>query len=168
MKLLIIGILFSIATSCNEKTDNNTKPSAPKTEIATTTITPNHKIVPGSHFYIIPPADFTTDSTTMQLKKEYANFMRMQFIGGLNASKYLDDLKVEANKKIPSSWLQETIKLGAHTVSIYHYKTAATMQYYAQFPQEVTDEMLVATYELSDAETGKAMYEALKTVMYKK
>lgn len=94
--------------------------------------------------------------------------MRMQMFGDYTPQKYFDELKVQADKDFPGSWKEEKLTVDGHAASIYTYKTSAVIQYYLAFTDGYTDEMIIASFEETEMETGKEMYEALKTVIAEK
>ena len=126
--------------------------------------------IPNSHLYIIPPAGFAVNEIAGSIGKgeEYANFGVMKIISGYTPEKYFSELKIEADKNFPGSWKQDDIIADGHKATIYQYKTAAFTQYYLAFTDGYTDEMIIANFEESEANTGKEMYEAMKTVVVEK
>lgn len=160
-----------ILSSCS---NNKTKaqPEEQKKETATgnpaaSVITDKHVKIPNSLLYIIPPAGFAVDdlSGTLAQKDGTAHFMQMQILTGHTQASLFETMKTEADKTFPGSWKEEAITIGGHKATIYHSKTAAYMQYYLAFTDGYTDQMIIANVEESEAATGKAMYEALKTVV---
>lgn len=168
--VLFVSVIFATA-SCSssdsqkkvEGNETNTK-----SEVVASAKTTKHIKIPGSSLYIIPPAGFIDNKTTGQLTKEYSNFMRMQMFGDYTPQKYFDELKVQADKDFPGSWKEEKLTVDGHAASIYTYKTSAVIQYYLAFTDGYTDEMIIASFEETEMETGKEMYEALKTVIAEK
>lgn len=180
MRTLFSSIILSICLSCTFITsscsDSKTKvePAAQKeTDIekpAASVITEKHVKIPNSHLYIIPPFGFAIDdlSGTLAQKDGTAHFMQMQILTGHTQGSLFETMRTEAEKNFPGSWKEEAITIGGHTATIYHSKTAAYSQYYIAFTDGYTDEMIIANYEEKEAATGKAMYEAMKTVVVKK
>lgn len=132
-------------------------------------LTDRHVIIPNSHLYIIPPAGFVVDdlSGTLAEKEGTAHFMQMQILAGYTKEKLFSEFKSEADKNFPGSWKEDLVTINGHAATIYHCKNAAYSQYFLAFTDGYTDEMIIANYEEGKTATGKAMYEALKTVLVK-
>jgi hypothetical protein len=163
-------VAIAVLLSCTNNSTTKEAPTPEQTTAATPssgTLTDKHVQIPNSPLYIIPPAGFTVNTTTMQLAKEYANFMRMKILSGYTPETFFGGLKSEADKNFPGSWKEENFIADGHKAVIYQYNTGAVMQYYLAFTDGTTDEMIIVNHESEDAATGKAMYDALKTVVYK-
>jgi hypothetical protein len=166
MKQIINLIIFTaLLTACNQP--KSKKQNDNIAESAKTTKTVNHVKIPNSHLYIIPPAGFAADELSASLAQTEgtAHFMQMRIIRGHTQDGLFTMMKTEAEKSFPGSWKEEAVTFNGHKATIYHSKTAAYSQYYFAFTDGYTDEMIIANYEEKDAATGKAMYEALKTVV---
>lgn len=124
-----------------------------------------HVQVPGSHLYLIPPTGFSSNSTTMQLEKEGATIMMMQFFAGKTPASFFAELKAQSEKDYPGYWKEETINAGGHTASLYRYKAFGLAQHYLHFTDGSTDQMLVARFDENDSATAAALYKALQTTL---
>ena len=171
MKHLITALLVSIlffSASCSQSDSKGKKEdqvSKTESKITATAKTDRHVKIPGSHLYIIPPAGFSEDKSTGEIKKEYSNFIMMRIISGYTPEKFFSELKAQADKDAPGSWKQENIIADGHKASIYKYGAIGVIQYYLAFTDGYTDEMIVVNFEDTELPTGQAMYEALKTVI---
>ena len=175
-KTIITPAVFFLLLSCNEASTGKTGNSG-KEEIKTnattaqaSVITDKHVKIPNSHLYIIPPAGFVVNEVASKLGKgeDYAHFGMMKIFSGYTPEKYFTELKAQADKDFPGSWKQEDIIADGHKATIYLYKNAGVLQHYLAFTDGYTDEMIIANFIESEAATGKAMYEALKTVVKEK
>ncbi len=162
LTLIIIG--FSCSDS---KTKGQPQTEEKTTATVATAKTDKHVKVPNSHLYIIPPSGFAADELTGTLAQTEgtAHYMQMQILSGYTPNSLFATMKAEADKNFPGSWREETITVGGHTATMYHSKNAGYMQFYFAFTDGYTDEMIIANYEEKEAATGKAMYEAMKTVV---
>lgn len=167
---ILLTVAIAALLSCSNNKTTKEEPAAKEPAAASPssgTLTDKHVQIPNSPLYIIPPAGFAINTTTMQLAKDYPNFMRMKILSGYTPETFFGSLKAEADKKYPGSWKEDAIIADGHKAVIYHYTMGAIVQYYFAYTDGTTDEMIIATFEDTDAATGKAMYEALKTVVYK-
>lgn len=171
----IAGCLFctSFIYSCSDgkaKTQPEEQKNNPIDKQDASIITEQHVRIPNSSLYIIPPPGFTVDeaSGTLGDAGGTAHFMQMQIISGTTSEKLLSDFKSEADKNFPGSWKEDAVIVNGHKANIYSLKNAAYNQYILLFTDGYSDEMIIGNYEESEAAIGKAMFEALKTVIFKK
>lgn len=171
-----IVVCFSCTILIISCSGNNTKaqPQTQKEMVAGNTpsnvITKLHIKVPNSHFYIIPPKEFSVNkiSGTVVKANGYAHFLVMKIISGPTRQALLSELKADCDKNHPGAWQQEDAIIDGHKATIYQYKMGAIYQRYLMFTDGHTNEMLLANYEESEAADGNDMFEALKTVVVMK
>ena len=171
----IAGCLFcgSFTSSCSDDKAKAQPEEQKKTAFEKqddSKITEQHAKIPNSNLYIIPPAGFTVDeaSGTLGDADGTAHFMQMQIISGTTSEKLLSDFKSEADKNFPGSWKEDVVTVNGHKANIYSLKNVAYNQYILVFTDGYSDEMIIGNYEESEAAIGKEMFEALKTVIFKK
>lgn len=131
------------------------------------TITDKHVAIPGSSIYIIPPAGYAVNNTTMQLSNGTSNFMMMKMVSGYTPETYLKELQADCEKNFPGGWQREEITSGKIKFAICRYQTAAFMQYYLVFTDPVSNEMVVVNFDEKDYDAALAIRAALKTAVIK-
>jgi hypothetical protein len=163
-------ILILSCSGNNTKAQQQTQKETVAGNTPSNIITKLHLKVPNSHFYIIPPKDFSVNkiSGTIVKANGYAHFIVLKIISGRTRQALLSELKADCNRRHPGAWQQNEAIIDGHKAITYLYKMGKIYQRYLLFTDGHTNEMLIANYEESEAADGNDMFEALKTVVVMK
>lgn len=168
--MAVCTAFVTILVSCSGNKSKDQSAGSKEVSIAEPVADPiskEHVNIPNSHLYIIPPAGFVINEAagTLGTADGYAHFMMMNILSGYTPEKYFNELKTQADKDFPGSWKEESITINGHPAFLCIYKTAAFNQIYLAFTDGSASEMVIGNFEDAEAVTGKAMYEAMKTVV---